>query len=299
MTKNYLTIKPKPPYNFELSLDFLIKKGEGPFPELRNNNNLLRVFRINDKILPVKVSSIGTIERPKLEILTKKLSLKERNELKSKISVYLNLNEDLEELYKFMNKDGKLKKIKEALYGFKVPMMGATIYEVIIKAIIQQQISLQVAFSMTSKLVKKFGIVINFSGDTYYDFPSPYTLANTSILKLRSCGLSSKKAEYIINFSKEVVNGNFNPEKIQKWKCPRIIEELTKFKGIGRWTAELVAVAGMNKGYAPADDLGIRKAISKYYFKDKLQEPEKIREIIDRYPRGLFVYLLYAYRLNI
>lgn len=294
-----ITVKPKAPYNFKLSLDFLIRRGKGLFPEVRKNDSLLRAFRINNKIVPVKVFSVGTIKNPKLKISTAKLSTKERNELKKELCIYLGLREDLKELYGFMDEDERLRGIKDALYGFKAPAMGATIYEVTVKAIVQQQISLRIAFYMISRLVKKFGEFVEFEGEKYYDFPLPHTLANASIPELKSCGLSGRKAECIINFSGEVVNGNFNPEEIRKWDHTKIVAELVKFRGIGRWTAELVAIAGASKGPDPADDLGIRRAVSKYYFKGELQKSQTVREIISEWPKGLSVYLLYAYRLGI
>lgn len=292
-------IKPKSPYNFKLSLDFLIKEGSGPFPEFRENDSLLRAFRMNNKILPAKIFSIGTVEKPKLKVLTQEISPQEKSKLKDKIVSYLNLNEDLTELYNFMEKNERLKKIKNTLFGFKVPMMGVTIYEVIIKAIVQQQISLQVAFHMISNLVKKFGEFVEFNGEKYYDFPYPSTLADASLSGMRRCGLSRKKMEYIKDFSKEVVEGGFNPEEMINWRQEKIVEGLTKFRGIGRWTAELVSIAGVKSGQSPADDLGVRKSISRYYFNEKLQDAETIRRFIKKTPRGLVVYLLYANRLNL
>jgi DNA-3-methyladenine glycosylase II len=294
-----ITIKPKQPYNFKLSLDFLIRRGEGPFPEVRKNDSLLRAFRIDNKMIPVRIFSVGTVEKPKLKISTTKLSTRETDELQKKICIYLGLEEDLKELYSFMDKDKRLREIKYALYGFKAPAMGATIYEVIVKAVVQQQISLRIASYMISKLVKKFGEFVEFRGEKYYDFPLPHALANASIPELRSCGLSGRKTGCIINFSREVVKENFNPEEMRKWKRMKVVEELVKFRGIGRWTAELVAIAGAGKDAVPADDLGIRKAISKYYFRNEIPKPETIREITSRWPKELSVYLLYAYRLDI
>ncbi len=156
---NKIIVKPKPPYDFGLSLDFLLKDREGPFPEMRRGNVLMRGFKVGNKLGPVKIRSVGGVEKPVLEISTIDLSSKERVELKQKVSHLLNLNEDLKELYDFMEKDEKLREIKEGLYGFKVPRMGLTIYEAIIKTIIQQQISLQVAFRMISEVVKSLEVI--------------------------------------------------------------------------------------------------------------------------------------------
>ena len=296
-------IFPKSPYNFELSLDFmLLREGSGPFPERRVNNKSLRAFEINGRIIPAKIAFTGDVDKPKLLVSTCKfLSSKRREKLKQKIGYWLNLDYDLSELYRFMEGDDKLRRIKERLYGFKPPKMGVTIYEVIVKSIIQQQISLNAAFKIISTLVKTFGENVTFEGEKFYDFPTSDKLANTSILKLRKCGLSGKKAEYIISFSREVVRGDFNPEEIVKWNEEKILEELKKFKGIGGWTAKMIAIAGLGVGQAPYEDLGIRKAVSKYYFNGEMQKVETIRDFMESWKgfNYLPVYLLYAYRMGL
>jgi DNA-3-methyladenine glycosylase II len=179
--------------------------------------------------------------------------------------------------------------------------MGSTIYEVIVKAIIQQQISLAVADHMTSLIIKKFGTSVEFDNDIYWSFPKPATLAKASIGDLRRCGLSRRKAEYVNSFSKAVVEG-FNPEKLRENKPEEIIEILTAFRGIGRWTAELVMAACMEKEKGeqiPADDLGLRRVVSQCYFDGELQSANAIREIArgwGKYSTAIQTYLLYNAR---
>jgi DNA-3-methyladenine glycosylase II len=297
-----MLLKPKPPYNFELSLDFMmLKDGSGPFPERRIGNEVLRAFRINNKVIPARIIFVGNVDKPELKVITPNISSKEKIQLKSKISNWLNLDDDLSALYKFMEMDEKLRKIKEKLYGLRVPKMGVTVYETVVKCIIQQQISLRVAFNMISNLVKKLGESVSFEGEKYYEFPQPFRLSNTSVSKLRKCGLSSKKAEYIINFSKEVASKNFDPEEAVKWDENKISEEFKKFKGIGEWTVKMIGIAGLGIGQPPAEDLGIRKAISKYFFNEKTQSVETIRNFMSKWKgmKYLSVYLLYAYRVGL
>ncbi|RLI27895.1 MAG: hypothetical protein DRO46_04890, partial [Candidatus Hecatellales archaeon] len=53
----------------------------------------------------------------------------------------------------------------------------------------------------------------------------------------------------------------------------------------------------------PADDLGVRRAVSKYFFGGKLQPAEAVRRFLRErfgdYQRDVTVYLLMAYRLNL
>ena len=78
---------------------------------------------------------------------------------------------------------------------------------------------------------------------------------------------------------------------------------LTSFKGIGKWTAELVMAASIGFNIIPTDDLGVRKAVSHFYFNDKLQSSSIVRSFIERkfgiFKRDIIVYLLMAYRLGL
>ena len=202
-----------------------------------------------------------------------------------------------------MDKDDILRRIKEKLYGFgRAGLMSATIFEGIVKAIIQQQISLKVAESITANLVEMHGYRVRFLGECIYDFPDAERLTKISVDELRRCGLSSRKSEYIKGFSEDVMSG-FDPEMLRKMEKEEILDILTSFKGIGRWTAELVMVASIGLDVVPADDLGVRKAISHFYFHDHLQPPDVVREFVERrfkgYIRDCIVYLLLAYRMGL
>jgi DNA-3-methyladenine glycosylase II len=82
----------------------------------------------------------------------------------------------------------------------------------------------------------------------------------------------------------------------------KIIEILTQFKGIGRWTAELIVVTSAGKEALPASDLGARKAVSKFYFNGKLISEEELREFAKKWGKfsGIITYyLICAERLKL
>ena len=288
------------PFNWELKLKFSVLPSK-PTPCIIKSNKWMRAIRINGKLIPVIVEGKGSIEKPCIIFESIELDKKERREIEKKVLKFLGI-ENADKLYKFMEKDKILKKIKNEFYGFgRAGYMAMTVYEGVIKAIIQQQIALPVAEDIISNLVKKYGENIMFSNEKLYDFPSPDRLANAPIEELRKCGLSYRKAEYIKELSQSVVDG-FDLEELRNAKEEEIMETLTTFKGIGRWTAELVMIATLGLNVIPADDLGIRKAISYFYFKNELQSPEKIREFAEKhfndFMRDIIVYLLMAYRMQ-
>ena len=293
-----LIISPNFSLNWRLKLRFAVLPRR-PTPSLIKDNKWIRAIRMDDRLIPLIVESIGSEENPKLLVLTPKLRSKEKRKIRDFILEFHGIK-DVREFYNFMAKDKVLKEIKDKLYGFgRAGLMSATIYEGIIKAILQQQISLKVAETITANLVENYGDKTEFCGEYAYDFPSPKTIADLTVSELRKCGLSLKKAEYIKEFSATVLKG-FEPEKLKNETPTRIMECLTAFRGIGRWTAELVMVASIGLNVIPADDLGVRKAISHFYFNDKLQSPETIRSFAEkkfgRWLRDCLVYLLMAYR---
>ncbi len=113
---------------------------------------------MGDKIIPLAIGSIGTCEKPKLEVdVFSKIDAKEKTYLLKEITDIFILKDDLGELYNFMDRDKILRRVKNELYGLRPPGIGASVFEGAIRIIIQQQISLQVAYVMTGALVTRFG----------------------------------------------------------------------------------------------------------------------------------------------
>ncbi|MEA2076357.1 MAG: hypothetical protein U9O85_11670 [Euryarchaeota archaeon] len=61
-----------------------------------------------------------------------------------------------------MDEDEILRGLSSELYGLRPPGIGASVFEGAIRVIIQQQISLQVAYVMTGAVVRRFGEKVHF-----------------------------------------------------------------------------------------------------------------------------------------
>ncbi|MBI3190536.1 DNA-3-methyladenine glycosylase 2 family protein, partial [archaeon] len=83
---------------------------------------------------------------------------------------------------------------------------------------------------------------------------------------IRKAGFSYPKVSYIKDLSKKFMNREISPHRFHFQSDEEVLEELVKIKGIGRWTAEMFLMFSLGReDVFPADDLGIKKAISKIY----------------------------------
>jgi DNA-3-methyladenine glycosylase II len=278
-------IYPKPPFHFELNCR--VFGYEKPMPEVFKGEMWRRAILLDSgRLVPVELRSIGTIEEPQIEAKHfQTISKQERQELSKILEWIFSFSQDLTSLYAFMDNDPVLRGLKLKFYGLKAGSIGATVFESIIKSIIQQQISIRVAFSITNKMVNRFGEKVETEGIIYYNFPTPKRLAEAALEEIRQCGLSWRKAEYIKGIADKAATGEFDPKGLRSLSNEQVAETLKKFRGVGTWTAEIVLSAGLKRNACiPAGDLGVRRTISRFYSDDEriLSETE-IRRIAEEW----------------
>jgi len=206
-----------------------------------------------------------------------------------------NLDLDLKPFERAVQGDPVMVYLSRQLRGLKPPRT-ATVFEALVDSITEQQISLAAAHSMERRLVRTFGDILRLGAMTYHAFPTPERLAGASPGELRACGLSGKKAEYIKSIAHGVRDGSLDLEHHPPGReTGAIVRELTAIRGVGTWTAELTALRGLSRLDAiPADDLGIRRVISRYYSRSTRIDGLEARRIAEAWGswRGLAAYYL-------
>ena len=280
LSPEYFHIYPKPPFDFELNCG--VFGFDKPMPEVFEEGVWRRAIRLEwGKLIPVALRSVGTIDEPKIQVkIFQKATKQEKEELEKKLDEMFSFSKDLTSFYAFMDKDPVLKELKRKFYGLKAGSIGTTVFETIIKSIIQQQISIRVAFSITNKMVTKFSEKIETDGTIYYDFPTPKQLSEATLEEIRHCGVSWKKAEYIKGIADKTIKGEFDPESLRSRSNEKVVETLKKFRGVGTWTAEMVLATGLKRGATvPAGDLGVRRTFTKLYSEGKILSEAEVRRI--------------------
>ena len=120
------------------------------------------------------------------------------------------------------------------------------------------------------------------------------TIINAGTEKLQSFGISFRKASYILDFANKIKNKEFDLEKIWQKSDEEVVNELSKLKGVGIWTAEMLMLFCMErKNIFSYDDLAIQKGLKLVYHHREIKKPlfEKYRKKFSPYCSVASLYL--------
>lgn len=137
------------------------------------------------------------------------------------------------------------------------PAHEPDLWRSLVGSIISQQLSVRAAATIESRVAAL--------GDGV-GFPEPQRLLALPEETLRACGLSGAKTRYVKDLAGKWLDGTLQPERIAALPDEEVIAELTRVKGIGRWTAEMVLIFTLRRpDVLPVDDLGFRNAVQRAY----------------------------------
>ncbi len=109
---------------------------------------------------------------------------------------------------------------------------------------------------------------------------TPEFLLTLTHEQLRAVGLSGAKANYVRNLAVAQTTGAIDFFGLPKLSNDEIITSLTAIKGVGRWTAEMFLMFGLGReNVFSVGDLGLKKAIQKWYAKD-ISSPSDMKELL-------------------
>ncbi|MBE1162949.1 DNA-3-methyladenine glycosylase 2 family protein [Dyella acidiphila] len=131
-------------------------------------------------------------------------------------------------------------------------------FEVAVRAILGQQVSVAAARTLASRIVQRYGVALPVSIAPGLErlFPGPEALADAD---LRSLGIITARAETIRGVARAVLDGRVDFRVEQS--LDEFVERWVALPGIGEWTAHYMAMRGLSHPDAfPAADLILRRA---------------------------------------
>jgi DNA-3-methyladenine glycosylase II len=291
------SIRPKGPFDLDLTLQRYRLFGDDA-AHAYTDGVYQRVIEIDSRLWVYALRSRGTAAEPVIQaqILGGVARARHRCAVAAEVERSLSLDIDLEPFYRWAGADAPLAQLIVRCYGMRPPR-APTLFEVLVTSISAQQVNLAFATTTRSRLIRRFGPSVTIDGRMFYGFPTPQALAEASLQELRDMQFSWRKAEYIVNLARLVTTGELRLEEFPQLSNDEIIERITRVKGLGRWTADWLLARGLGRGDAiAAGDLGVRKAVGKFYFDGQTPSIEEVRTFAARWGafRSLAVHYLLA-----
>lgn len=197
-------------------------------------------------------------------------------------------------------------------------------FESLCSGIISQQVSGAAARSIKAKFVALFSPPPSSptppSGDDDTDtatepnrrFPQPSQVAAASLERLRTAGLSQRKAEYVRGLAERFVSGELSAAALADAPYDEVIARLTAVRGLGLWSAEMFACFGLKRmDVFSLGDLGVQRGMAAFVGRDiaklkaagkggkwKYMSEADMRELSDRFRPYRSLFMWYMWRVE-
>jgi DNA-3-methyladenine glycosylase II len=136
------------------------------------------------------------------------------------------------------------------------------------RAIVNQQVTTQVANAAWARLL-----------ETCPKF-TPASVQKAGAAALAGCGLSKRKAEYILDLADHFKNKKVHAAQWAQMDDEAVIAELVQIRGITRWTAEMFLIFNLLRpNVLPLDDSRLISGISQNYFSGEPVSRSDAREV--------------------
>ena len=158
------------------------------------------------------------------------------------------------------------------LAGYPEPRIRPTGYRTLLRTIVGQQVSVAAAASVWRKLEAELGEDMAAEELLARDFDT-----------LRGCGLSRQKQGYARSLCELVASGELTLDCLPD-DDESAIAELTRIKGIGRWSAEIYLLFAEGRpDIWPAGDLAVQVALHKLLNLPERPSEKDTRALAERY----------------
>ncbi|KAI1211769.1 DNA glycosylase [Annulohypoxylon truncatum] len=176
-------------------------------------------------------------------------------------------------------------------------------FESLCSGIISQQVSGAAARSIKQKFI---GLFVENDGK----FPHPSQVAACTIERLRTAGLSQRKAEYVQGLAEKFTSGELSAQTLADAPYDVVLEKLIAVRGLGKWSVEMFACFGLKRmDVFSLGDLGVQRGMAAFVGRDvsklkkkggkwKYMSEDEMKEISDRFAPYRSVFMWYMWRAS-
>jgi AraC family transcriptional regulator of adaptative response / DNA-3-methyladenine glycosylase II len=244
-----ITLAYRPPYNFDALIYSYTTHRIGRL-EWFEDNKMHRIIEFGGKTGIITISN-----DPKNSQLLLKINFPDTSMIHlivSRVRALFDLDSDPVIIANSLELDPKIKKILKKHLGIRIPS-GWEPFEIGISTILGQLVSIERGRVLVNDLIdltgKESDVVID--GVPVKLFPTPEAIVNGNLSSLKTTTI---RKNTLIEFSRAVMEGRISLESTQD--VDEFIKNVMTIKGIGRWTADYMALKVLrNTDAFPGTDL--------------------------------------------
>ena len=256
-----MTLRVPAGYDLVSSVHSWIYPDVQPVPEVTWKQGVGRVFTFGNESAGVIVGQLQPGATLKVLAGSSNLS---REQVRKKIRWVLGLKVDVSGALAAMEDDPIISDIAPSVAGIR-PYVANSLFEGLVKSIIQQQVSYRAANVLTKRLVLELNCAHELGGRKLYLFPSSSQLFESGEDGLRALGLGYK-ARYLVEIASLDVSGEIDLEGLLGCSHEEVMDTLTSIRGVGEWTVQTLMIAGLGDFTVfPYGDLGIQNLLGNLY----------------------------------
>jgi 3-methyladenine DNA glycosylase/8-oxoguanine DNA glycosylase len=240
-------IIPKSPYDFLLT----IRKPAGwalfTPSEIFEAGTLWTATHVDDMLVGVKLSSIGTVDEPRViaeVFMERRPNASQLRSVNRSLTRSIGADEDLAEFYSLAESDGILKHATADLRGMH-NTTASTIFPDAVLAITLQMTTIARSNQMMGCLLKTYGDLAEFDGMKVNTWPRPSSLASVTPEALaKTCNLGYR-AKHMVKLAKKIDSEGFpSVEELEHLTPEQAKNALLELPGIGDYSADIINPQG-------------------------------------------------------
>jgi AraC family transcriptional regulator, regulatory protein of adaptative response / DNA-3-methyladenine glycosylase II len=249
-----LRLSYRPPLDFPLILSFIAKRA---IPGIERVSPTTYERAIGPGRTWLRVSAVE--DRPELRLDIGDADPRAIPDIVRRVRRMFDLDADLSAVSSVLREDSVLRTALTQRPGLRVPC-GWDGFELAVRAVLGQQISVAGATTLARRLVETWGEARAADAPEGLDrcFPSPQRLRDAP---LETIGLPRMRAATIRALAEAVADGRLSFDSGQRLE--EFVERATALPGIGPWTAQYIAMRGLALTDAfPAGDLVLQQRLA-------------------------------------
>ena len=175
---------------------------------------------------------------------------------------YFGLTDDLQRILSSITKDKHIGQAVEAFRGLRI--LHQEPWECLISYICATYKNVPAIMQTIQRLSKSFGSLLTLDGQQFFAFPTPESLANSTVRGLEECGLGYR-ARYVSETARRIHETGLDLGRLRRVDREEARRELLNLPGVGPKVADCVLLFSLGKLEAFPVDVRIRRALLRHY----------------------------------